>query len=125
MLVGSLLLPGMASAQLLPGSFGGRIVSEAPCISPLGPSLVVGVKSTGINPIVKNYIWTPATITMLVGPPILGGQILGIADIPFACWNPIKGGLFGLFTFLSYSYGQRMTYIGTSFPGGSIPVIGI
>ncbi|HWB33824.1 MAG TPA: hypothetical protein VG753_00670 [Candidatus Paceibacterota bacterium] len=87
-----------------------------PCISPLGPSLVVTVKGTGVTSLVKNYIWTPLTVTELVGPPVPGGQILGLADIPYACWNPIKGGLFGLFTFFSYSYGQRMTYIGTSLP---------
>jgi uncharacterized membrane protein YgcG len=111
-----LFAPSFASAQIL-SSFGGRVLTVLPCISPLGPSLVVTVRTATVIPLVKSYIWTPATITKLVGPPVPGGQVLGLADVPYACWNPVKGGLFGLFTFLSYSYGQRMTYIGTSLPG--------
>lgn len=96
-------------------SFGGRVISELPCISPLGPSLAITIKPAGLFPI--SYIWTPATITKptQASIPTIGGQVLGIADIPYACWNPIKGGLFGLFTFLSYSYGLRMQVVGTSF----------
>lgn len=95
-------------------SFGGRVISELPCISPLGPSLAITIQPAGVFPI--NYIWTPATITKptQASIPTLGGQVLGIADIPYACWNPIKGGFLGLFTFLSYSYGLRMQIVGTS-----------
>jgi hypothetical protein len=110
------LSPAAASAQVL-SSFGGQVLTVLPCIGPLGPSTIVTVRTANTIPLVKSYIWTPETVTKLAGPPLPGSQIVGLADIPYVCWNPVKGGLFGLFTFLSYSYGQRMTYIGTSLPG--------
>ncbi|HVV38798.1 MAG TPA: hypothetical protein VHD31_00535 [Candidatus Paceibacterota bacterium] len=122
LLIGAGVTAGVVAAKALssgisgpPGiSFGGRVLTALPCISPLGPSLAITIKPAGVFPI--NYIWTPATLTKptQLSVPTPGGQVLGIADIPYACWNPIKGGLFGLFTFLSYSYGLRMQIVGTS-----------
>ncbi len=107
----SLLSSGFSAPAI---SFGGRVITELPCISPLGPSLVITIRPAGVFPV--SYIWTPATITKPTPAsiPTIGGQVLGLADIPYACWNPIKGGLFGLFTFFSYSYGLRMQMVGTS-----------
>jgi hypothetical protein len=93
-------------------SFGGRVTSVIPCISPLGPALWISIVPAGVFPV--SYIWTPATITKLDGPPThVGQQVLGLADVPFACWNVTSGGLFGLFDVFSYLYGLRITTIGT------------
>jgi len=107
--------PVPALAQLgTPGiSFGGRVVTVIPCLSIFGPSLHVTIIPAGVFP--TAYIWTPATITKLIGPPVPGGQILGKADVPFACWNIVSGGFLGLFSVFSFLYGLRMQEIGTSF----------
>jgi hypothetical protein len=62
-------------------SFGGRVVSVIPCT--LG--LHITIVPAGAIPV--NYIWTPGTITGLVGPPRTPGQqVLGIAaPLPIAC----------------------------------------
>lgn len=110
-------IPLSASAQFTATgiSFGGRVVTVLPCLSVLGPSLHVTIVPAGVFPTM--YIWTPATITKLVGPPVPGGQILGKADVPFACWNLLTGGFLGLFPVFSFLYGLRMQEIGTSLPG--------
>ena len=104
--------------------FGGKVTTVLPCISPLGPSLHVTISSARIGAFgaPEMYIWTPATITKLVGPPLPKGQALGTADIPYFCWNVISGGFFGLFSAFSYLYGLRMQTVGTSFPlgGGNV-----
>lgn len=118
--VGVAALSALSSSGAAPvglSSFGGRVISATPCISPLGPAIFTVIRSSKLSDLgrTRNYIWTPATITKMAGPPSHPGQeILGLADVPYACWNPFKGGLFGLFTFLKYSYGQRMTLVGTS-----------
>lgn len=86
-------------------SFGGRIVGVIPCVSGLGPSLFVTIKPAGV--FAPTYIWTPATITRLAGPPrTIGQQILGRADIPFVCVIPAKVPI--------PLYGLRMQVVGTS-----------
>ena len=112
--------PFSASAQIA-ASFGGKVTSIIPCISTFGPSLHVTITSarTGSFGAPEAYIWTPATITKLVGPPLPKGQVLGLADTPFACWNVVSGGFFGFFSAFSYLYGLRMQMVGTSFPLGS------
>jgi hypothetical protein len=92
--------PSAVSAAGL--SFGGRIVAVIPCMSAFGPSLHVTIKPAGVFS--TTYIWTPATFTLMVGPPrTLGQQVLGIADIPYVCFV----GKFPL-------YGLRMQLVGTS-----------
>jgi len=86
-------------------SFGGRILAVISCVSGLGPSLWVSIKPAGRFPI--TYIWTPATITRLVGPPRNPGQqVLGIADVPFVCFIPAHIPI--------PLYGLRMQIVGTS-----------
>jgi hypothetical protein len=120
MLVFFLLPPSTAHMQGLPGvtfnplaplrSFGGTIVSVIPCS---GGSLQIGIIPAGLFP--TFYIWTPLTVTKLYGPPIaISQQILGLADVPYVCFI---GG--GFFTSPVPLFGYRMTYIGTSAPGGS------
>lgn len=83
-------------------SFGGRVLAVVPCVSAFGPSLHVTIKPAGVFS--TTYIWTPATFTLLVGPPRTPGQqVLGIADIPYVCFV----GKFPL-------YGLRMQLVGTS-----------
>jgi len=101
-------LPFPASAAL-GTSFGGRILSVLPCLSPFGPSLQVNILPAG--GVSTSYIWTPATITFLAGPPNHPGQqILGVADIPFACVIPSPFFFIPAVTL----FGQRMQFIGTS-----------
>ena len=86
-------------------SFGGRILAVTPCVSGLGPSLWVSIRPAGV--FAPTYIWTPATITKLVGPPrTIGQQVLGRADIPFVCFIPAKVPI--------PLYGLRMQIVGTS-----------
>jgi len=90
-------------------SFGGKVVSVIPCISPFGPSLQVTIVPAGALP--TSYIWTPATITLQAGPPTHSGQqILGNADIPFACVIPSPFFFIPALTL----FGLRMQIIGTS-----------
>lgn len=99
-IAGTFLAPLSASA--LGVSFGGRIVTVIPCISVLGPSLHVTIVPAGLFP--TSYIWTPATLTFLAGPPRNPGQqVLGVADIPYTC-------AVGKIPF----FGLRMQMIGTS-----------
>jgi hypothetical protein len=108
-------LPLSASAQFLTGiSFGGRVLTVIPCT---GGMLHVTIAPAGVFP--AAYIWTPATITNLVGPPVPGGQILGIADVPFVCFVGV-----GFFSSGIPLFGLRMQYIGTSPPslGGFLGV---
>ena len=115
LLVGLFSLPLTASAILgLPStggfgtSFGGRVLFIVPCS---GPMYQVTIRPAGKFPI--SYIYTPTTITNLVGPPLPGMQVLGIADIPFVCFI---GG--GFFSSPIPVFGLRMFVIGTSPPGG-------
>ncbi len=86
-------------------SFGGRIIAAIPCVSGLGPSIFVTIRPAGV--FAPTYIWTPLTITKLTGPPrTIGQQILGRADIPFACFIPTVPPIF--------FYGLRMQTVGTS-----------
>ncbi|HEY6020219.1 MAG TPA: hypothetical protein VIY48_10045 [Candidatus Paceibacterota bacterium] len=97
----SLLAP--LSAYALGTSFGGRIVAAVPCLSPLGPSIWFTIVPSSLYP-VFSFIWTPATVTYLAGPPRNPGQqVLGVADTAFAC----KVGIVPFF-------GQRVQIIGTS-----------
>jgi hypothetical protein len=90
-------------------SFGGKVVSILPCLSPLGPSLQVTIVPAGAFPVA--YIWTPATVTLQAGLPTHPGQqILGIADIPFACVIPSPFFFIPALTL----FGLRMQAIGTS-----------
>jgi hypothetical protein len=90
-------------------SFGGRVVSVLPCLSPLGPSLQVNIAPAG--GFSTSYIWTPATVTFMAGPPNHPGQQnLGVADIPFACVIPSPFFFIPALTL----FGQRMQFIGTS-----------
>ncbi len=101
MLAASLLAPLSASA--LGASFGGRVVTMVPCISPLGPSIWFTIVPASLYP-VFSFIWTPATATFLAGPPTHPGQqVLGVADVPFGC-------KVGIVPFV----GQRVQVIGTS-----------
>lgn len=87
-------------------SFGGRVVSVVPCISVAGPSLHVTIIPAGLAQSVL-YIWTPLTLTFSYGPPHNPGQqVLGLADIPFACYIPATPPIF--------LYGLRMQMVGTS-----------
>lgn len=112
------MMPAAASAQVKPSSFGGRILSSEPCISPLGPSILVRILSARDSDLgfPVNYIYTPATVVVTAALPVPGGQVLGLADIPYLCWTITKGGLFGLFNVFSYSYGTRMTYVSVTPP---------
>lgn len=68
-------LPAQAQTEQLSPfqSFGGRVLSIIPCA--LG--LHVTIQPAGVFPI--SYIWTPATLTFLYGPPRPGVQLLGSA----------------------------------------------
>lgn len=111
--VGASIIGASLIQQSLVHSFGGKVTAALPCLSPLGPSIWVTIAPAGVMP--TSYIWTPATITKLNGPPTHPGQqILGLADVPYVCWNVISSGLFGLFSAFSYLYGLRMTEVGTS-----------
>ncbi len=102
-LAAGLLIPFSASAFGF--SFGGRILTVVPCVSGLGPSLWVSIKPAGFFS--PTYIWTPATITKLVGPPRNPGQqVLGVADVPFVCFIPAHIPI--------PLYGLRMQIVGTS-----------
>ena len=93
------------SANALGFSFGGRIIKVVPCVSGLGPSLHVPIKPAGV--FAPMYIWTPATLTGLFGPPrTIGQQVLGIADIPYVCVIPVKPPII--------LPGLRMQIVGTS-----------
>lgn len=108
-------------------SFGGKVISVVPCS---GGMLHVTIIPAGIQPI--TYIWTPLTITKLVGPPVAPGmQVLGLYDVPFVCFLKISR-FFGN-TFIPL-FGFRMTTVGTSppttpsspvTPGGQIPLVGV
>lgn len=90
------------SASALGTSFGGRIVALTPCLSALGPSIWFTIIPAGFFPI--SYIWTPLSVTYMAGPPThIGQQILGVADIPYACKvGPV------------FLFGQRVQIQGTS-----------
>jgi hypothetical protein len=73
------------SASALGVSFGGKVISSVPCVSALGPSFYV-ITAPAPFTFVTPLIWTPATITKLIGPPASPGmQVLGVADTPFVC----------------------------------------
>ncbi len=86
-----------------PFSFGGHVVKVIPCVN---GALWVMIRSLrGVVPTLEPYIWTPLTITHLVGPPkIINEGVLGIADVPFVCVTPLAVPLWGF----------RMTIVGTS-----------
>lgn len=109
MLTGSMLVPLSASAAGF--SFGGKVITVLPCS---GGMLHVTIIPAGAFPV--TYIWTPFTITKSVGPPLPGGQILGVADIPFVCF--VGAGFLSLPVPL---FGFRMQFIGTSPPGSAAP----
>jgi hypothetical protein len=103
MVMGALALPFTASALGI--SFGGKVISSIPCMSAFGPSLYV-ITAPAPFTFVTPLIWTPATITKLIGPPASPGQqVLGVADVPFVC----KIGVAVL-------SGMRMQLVGTSAP---------
>lgn len=108
-----LLMALSASAQTVgPGvSFGGRIISVVPCLYRGVPAEQVRIIRAG-GWIASTYIWSSVTtITKLAGPPILGGQVLGLAGFFVdACTIPGTG-LFGVPIPL---FGFPMFYIGTS-----------
>ncbi len=114
LLVGLLVAPLSASAAF-GFSFGGRVLFIVPCS---GGMYQVTILPAGKFPI--SYIYTPFTITKSVGPPLPGGQVLGIADIPFVCF--IGGGFFSSPFPL---FGFRMQYIGTIPPGGGASILGV
>lgn len=110
--VGIGLLSSVSSFFVSPfTSFGGRVTVVVPCTLGVLPMLYVTVLSNrGGIPHPEFYIWTPATLTKLAGPPTHPGQqILGLADVPLTCF--IGGGLFVLPVPL---VGLRMMTVGTS-----------
>ena len=109
--------PLTASAQNFTSiPFGGKVSAVVPCISPLGPSLHVTVSSARIGSFgaPEFYIWTPATVTKLVGPPLPGGQILGNADIPYFCWHVISAGFFVFLSAFFCLCGLWVLFLGPS-----------
>ncbi|TSC68471.1 MAG: hypothetical protein G01um101456_626 [Parcubacteria group bacterium Gr01-1014_56] len=114
LLVGLLVAPLSASAYGI--SFGGRVLFVVPCS---GGMRQITILPAGRFPI--SYIWTPFTITKSVGPPVPGGQVYGIADVPFVCF--VGGG--GFFSSPVPLFGLRMYVVGTSPPGGNIPIFKI
>ena len=119
MLVLVVSYPYSASAFIKPISFGGRVTSEVPCVGPLGPSLYVTIASMRVGvPIVPEfYIYTPITLVKQIGPPIIGGQILGVADIPYTCFVFVPCGLTVCPVPLA---GLRVFTAGTSLPSVTI-----
>ncbi len=114
--VALIALPGVAHMQGLSPltSFGGRVVTVLPCS---GGMIHITIIPSGLFPI--SYIWTPATITKLYGPPVLPGQqVLGTADIPFVCFLGV-----GVLSVPVPLFGLRMFSVGTSLPGA--PVLSI
>ncbi|MES2006569.1 MAG: hypothetical protein V4436_00505 [Patescibacteria group bacterium] len=98
--------------------FGGRVATIIPCLVGVVPALHVTIvparasAALGVTPKLEPYIYTAGTITYLAGPPTHPGQeILGKADIPFACFIPVPGFFFTTFIPL---YGLRMQQVGTS-----------
>jgi len=90
-------------AHALGTSFGGRIFIFKPCH--IGPMPAIWISIIPAGPFQPIYIWTPATLTFLSGPPSHAGQeILGVADTPITC----SIGIYPL------PPGQRMQIVGTS-----------
>lgn len=109
LLLSVFFLPGLVDAALTGTSFGGKVLSILPCVSTFGPSLQVNILPAG--GISTSYIWTPATISFLAGPPTHPGQqILGVADIPFVCIIPSPFFFIPAVTL----FGQRIQFLGTS-----------
>lgn len=80
LLVGASLFAPL-SAYALGKSFGGRVITSLPCLSPTGPAWWVTIRPAGAFPF--SYIWAPGSIGL---PPIhTGQQILGLFDVPYGC----------------------------------------
>lgn len=103
-LAGLFFAPLSASAALI--SFGGRISTTIPCLN--GAIYTAVVSARGATPgLTEFYIWTPATLTFMAGPPrTIGQQVLGTADVPYLCVVSIKPPI--VFP------GLRMFMVGTS-----------
>lgn len=99
----SFIAPLTASAAGL--SFGGRVLSVLPCLNGGLYTAVVSARALTLG-ITEFYIWTPLTLTLSFGPPRPGVQILGIADVPYACVISIHPPI--------VLPGLRMQMIGTS-----------
>ncbi len=94
LLIGALLIPATASAQIM-RSFGGRVLKINLCINgavqftilPAMPSAYVGLASI-------SYVWLPTTrnnVFSLVPArwPFPGQRVVGVAfPIPYACFGP-------------------------------------
>lgn len=83
LIIAALAAPVSALA-LVPGiSFGGRIINLFPCLNGTIYTQIISANTATFGAIIP-YIWTPATITKLVGPPNhIGQQILGLASPTF------------------------------------------
>ncbi len=81
---------------------GGYVTTYLPCNYGI---LITVVNPGGIGSGV--YMWTPATISFLHGPPLPNTWVLGMTDVPFPCFI---GKVF-------VGYGERITFHGTSLPG--------
>lgn len=111
-LIVALAFLGILSVPLTAGavgvSFGGRVLSVLPCTGGLFHVTILAFR-LGVIPSFEPYIWTPATVTKLYGPPlVVGQQLLGVADVPLVC-NVIASPLF--------LPGLRMQTVGTSLSG--------
>jgi hypothetical protein len=100
----SILVPTTASAALI--SFGGRVIATLPCLN--GAIYTSVFSARGATPgLTEFYVWTPATLTFVAGPPRNPGQqILGTADVPYPCVISVKPPI--------VLYGLRMFMVGTS-----------
>lgn len=100
-----------AVTATFPFSWGGHVIAIVPCVHGM---LWVTIRSARfVAPTPEHYIWTPATITHLAGPPhIIDQGLLGLADAPMVCITPGGVPLFGF----------RMTVLGSSAGPNSIPV---
>ncbi len=98
----------VSPASALGLSFGGHISLIIPCSGGLWVQIISA--RTGDLGTPEHYIWTPATITYLAGPPSFIGQgILGVADAPFVCFTADGNPLFG----------ERMQIVGTAGSGAA------
>lgn len=76
-----LTIPFVTSALAVPGiSVGGRIITWIPCLNGNIFTVVTSAQGATLGAPIP-YIWTPATITKLAGPPThVGQEEIGLAS---------------------------------------------
>lgn len=62
-------------------SFGGKVITPIPCLSPVGPAIFFTIVPAGLFPI--GFIWAPGSLGIPPSHP--AQQILGVADTLFGC----------------------------------------